>query len=64
MAKLRRLPEAEQKVAADLLADLTDEVYVLSDAEDAAINEAMAQARDGQLISTDAADAILRKPWR
>ncbi len=41
MAKLRRLPEVEQERAADLLADLTDEVYLLSDAEDAAIDEAM-----------------------
>ncbi len=64
MAKLLRLPEAKQEIAADLLADLTDEVYVLSDAEDAAINEAMEQARRGQFISPNAADAILRKTWR
>ncbi len=64
MAKLRRLPEVEQERAADLLADLTDEVYLLSDAEDAAIDEAMDQARKGQFISPQAVDAILRKAWR
>lgn len=64
MAKLRRLPEVEQERAADLLTDLTDEVYLLSDAEDAAIDEAMGQARKGQFISPQAADAILRKAWR
>jgi SHS2 domain-containing protein len=64
MAKLRRLPEVEQERAADLLADLTDEVYLLSDAEDAAIDEAMDQARQGGFISPQAADAILRKAWR
>ncbi len=64
MAKLRRLPEVEQERAADLLADLTDEVYLLSDAEDAAIDEAMDQARQGGFISPQAVDAILRKAWR
>ena len=63
MAKLRTLPEAKQEVAADLLADLTDDVYVLSEAEDAAIDEALSQARKGQFISSGAADAILRKTW-
>ncbi len=64
MDKLRGLPEAKQAAAADLLADLTDDTYVLSDAEEAAIDEAMDQARRGQFISAEAADAILRKPWR
>lgn len=60
IAKGRRLPEVEQERAADLLADLTDEVYLLSDAEDAAMD----QARQGGFISPQAADAVLRKAWR
>lgn len=64
IAKGRWLPEVEQERAADLLADLTDEVYLLSDAEDAAIDAAMDQARQGGFISPQAADAVLRKAWR
>ena len=60
IAKGRWLPEVEQERAADLLADLTDEVYLLSDAEDAAMD----QARQGGFISPQAADAVLRKAWR
>ena len=62
--KLRALPESKQAAAVDLLADLTEDTYVLSDAEEAAIDEAMEQARRGQFVSAEVADAVLRKPWR
>ncbi len=64
MDKLRALPESQQAAAVDLLADLTGDTYVLSDTEESAIDEALEQARRGQFVSAEAADAVLRKPWR
>ncbi len=63
MHELRALPVSKQAAAVDLLADLTEHTHVLSDGEEAAIDEATEQARRGQFVSTGAAVAVLRKPW-
>jgi hypothetical protein len=66
LAKVLRLPEHKQEVAAELLEQLTARepgVYPLSDDERAAVREALARVREGKFASNDEVRAVLHRPW-
>jgi DNA-binding MarR family transcriptional regulator len=66
LAKVLRLPEQKQELAAELLEQLTASeasVYPLSDAERAAVREALARARADAFGPDDDVRAALHRPW-
>jgi hypothetical protein len=66
LAKVLRLPEQKQEVAAELLEQLTageQGVYPLTDEERAAVREALARAQASAFASDDEVRAALRRPW-
>lgn len=66
LAKMLRLPEDKQEVAAELLEQLAaadSETYPLFDDERAIIREAFERARRGEFATDDQVDAALRRPW-
>jgi hypothetical protein len=65
LAKVLRLPEDKQEVAAELLEQLASgsDPYALSDEERAIVRDALARARRGELASDEQVEATLRRPW-
>ena len=65
LAKVLRLPEDKQEVAAELLEQLASgsDPYPLSDEELAIVRDALTRARRGELASDEQVDAALRRPW-
>ncbi len=64
IAKVRALPEDKQRLAAELLEELaTEKIYVLSADERTAVHEGLAEADQGDFISDDEANALLRRRW-
>jgi hypothetical protein len=66
LAKVLRLPEQKQEVAAELLEQLSageQDVYPLSDDERAVVREALARARANAFASDDEVHAALHRPW-
>jgi hypothetical protein len=66
LAKVLRLPEQEQEVAAELLELLTageQGAYPLSNDERAAVREALARARANAFASDEEVRAALHRPW-
>lgn len=67
LGKVLRLPQDQQEVAAELLEQVAATAatpYVLSEDEKAAVQAALARARDGTFASEADVDAMLRRPWR
>lgn len=63
IARLRTLPEERKALAVDALAEITEDLYILSDEERAVLEPALADARRGEnLTDADKLD-ILNKPW-
>jgi len=65
LAKVLRLPEQKQEVAAELLEQLTagETPYPLSDEERAAVREALERARRGEFAADEDVERALRRPW-
>lgn len=66
LAKVLRLPEQKQEVAAELLEQLSageQAAYPLSDEERATVREALARARANAFASDDVVRAALHRPW-
>jgi hypothetical protein len=62
-AKLRSLPEERKALAVEALAEIIEELYVLSDHERMVLEPALAEAKRGEnLIDADKLD-LLNKPW-
>ena len=62
--KVRALPEPQQELIADALADMTrDQVYQLSDDELAVLVPELEGARRGEFASAAEVDAVLNTPW-
>ncbi len=62
--KVRTLPEPQQDLIADALADLTaDQAYQLSEAELAILEPELAGARRGEFALQSDVDAVLNTPW-
>jgi hypothetical protein len=65
LAKVLRLPEDKQAVAAELLEQLAAndvEPYPLSDEERSIVREALVRAQRGEFASDETVDDILRRP--
>jgi hypothetical protein len=66
LAKVLRLPEEKQAVAAEFLEQLAandTEPYSLSEEERAVVREALARARRGEFASDETVQDVLRRPW-
>ncbi len=66
IATIRRLPEEEQDLAAEMLmiiADRANGVYALDEDEREAVARGLAEADRGDFASDDDVEAVLRKPW-
>jgi predicted transcriptional regulator len=66
IATIRRLPEEDQDLAAEMLmiiADRANGVYALDDDEKDAVTRGLAEADRGEFASDDDVEAVLRKPW-
>lgn len=66
LAKVLRLPVQKQEVAAELLEQLTageTPVYPLSDAERAAVREALDRARRNEFATDEDVERVLHRPW-
>ena len=66
IATIRRLPEEEQDLAAEMLmiiADRANGVYALDDDEREAVKRGLAEADRGDFASDDDVEAVLQKPW-
>ena len=62
-AKVRALPEPRQLAAIEVLAEIAEEPYVLSDEERAIIEPALADAKRGvNLIDDEDLDPFLARP--
>lgn len=63
IAKVRRLPEEKQQLAAELLEELAavEETYILSDAERAILLPALERAKRGEFASDEEMKALWRK---
>jgi hypothetical protein len=62
--KVRRLPEVEQDLIADTLADLTDNsIYQLSDDELSVLVPEIEGAQRGEFAGRASVDALLNTPW-
>ncbi len=63
IAKVRRLPEEKQQLAAELLEELAavEETYILSDAERAILLPALERAKRGEFASDEEMSALWRK---
>lgn len=67
LAKVLRLPERQQEIAAELLEQLSagdEPVYPLSSEERAAVREALARARRGEYAADDQVERVLLRPWK
>jgi hypothetical protein len=63
IAKLGTLPEERKALAVDALAEITEDLYILSEEERAVLEPALADAKRGEnLIDAGTLD-ILNKPW-
>lgn len=62
-AKVRALPEQRQEQVVELLADITDEPFVLSDDELAVVLPELEAARRGEFACPQDVDAVLNRPW-
>ena len=62
-AKVRAMPTPQQDLIADVLADLTAEVYQLSDAELAVLVPELEGVQRGDFVNRSAVDAVLHTPW-
>jgi hypothetical protein len=66
LAKVLRLPESKQEIAAELLEQLTASDapdYPLSDDERAVVRNALARARRFEFASDADVERALRRPW-
>jgi hypothetical protein len=66
LAKVLRLPEHKQEVAAELLEQLTageTSVYPLSDEERAVVRQAFDRARRGEFAAAEDVERVLHRPW-
>jgi hypothetical protein len=61
--KVRAMPAPQQDLIADALADLTADVYQLSDAELALLEPELEGARSGEFADRAAVNAVLHTPW-
>ena len=67
LAKVLRLPEQKQEIAAELLEQLTvgeQPVYPLSDEDRSAVREALARARRGEFAADDQVERALFRTWK
>jgi hypothetical protein len=63
-ARVRRLPEARQELAIEMLSQIAGEsVYRLSDDELAVLAPALDRARRGEFASEAEVDEALNTPW-
>ena len=63
VAKLRKLPAAQQAAAVEALSEFTNEPYQLSDDELAILLPALADIHDGQNSTDAGTDDVLNGPW-
>jgi hypothetical protein len=61
--KVRAMPTPQQDLIADALADMTAEVYLLSDAELALLEPELEGAQRGEFADRAAVNAVLHTPW-
>jgi len=65
LAKVLRLPEQKQEIAAELLEQLTagETPYPLSDDERTSVREALERARRDEFASDEDVECALHRPW-
>ncbi|MBX9592400.1 MAG: hypothetical protein K2X43_24195 [Hyphomonadaceae bacterium] len=63
-AKVRALPAERQELALEALAEIAaSDLYILSDAERAVLEPALARAKRGEFASDEDIEEAIRKPW-
>lgn len=62
--KVRGLSEARQELAVEALAEITEDVYALSDDERAVLEPALRDAECNENLADAETDEILSKAWR
>ena len=64
IAKLRTLPAERKELAVDVLIEITEDRYVLSDDELTILKPALVRAQRGEHVPDEEMSALLDKPWR